>query len=104
MARHLLLGVMAATLAASCTSSMECERSRDPMESEHCVATGGEGEAAITAVAAVGTWAVVGCRVNGCSVGWTCDDESGMCERARCTEGMSCPPGFQCDHIEGRCE
>src|SRR5688500_14395103 len=103
--RAVLLGVgVLAAAAAGCGGSMECERSDDPLEAEHCVQHGGTGEAVGTAVAAGVTWTVTGCRVNGCNLPYTCNDATGFCERLPCGEGQACPPPYECDLEERRCE
>lgn len=93
-----------ALAAGGCASGMQCQRSSEPDRSEECVATGGSGEAAGTAIAAAGAWAVTGCRVNGCNLPYTCNQDTGMCERISCAEGQSCPPGYHCDPDDERCE
>jgi hypothetical protein len=102
------VGVIVAALAlasgAACVSNVQCRDSPDPMERQQCVATGGAPEAVGTAVAAGVAWGTVGCRVNGCNPGYTCDDESGFCEPMACSEGHGCPPAFECNYERGRCE
>ncbi len=93
-----------AVLLAGCTSGMQCHPSSDPLERDRCTSTGGAPEAAVTAVAAGAAWGVEGCNVNGCNPPYTCNSETGMCERLRCGEGEACPAPFECNLLRGRCE
>lgn len=91
-------------LALGCgPSSMQCQRSSEPLEAERCIQTGSPAEAAGTAAAATVAWGAVGCRVNGCNLPYTCNEESGYCERMRCGEGLSCPTSYECDMRRGLC-
>lgn len=89
--------------ALGCASSMTCRQSPEPMGGQQCVAQGGPAEAVGTAAAAGVAWGTVGCRVNGCNLPYTCNHDTGFCERMRCSEGHSCPPAYECDYERGRC-
>jgi hypothetical protein len=59
--------------------------------------------AAILAGAAAASWAVVGCKVNGCLLPFRCNEVTKQCERAKCSERQSCPHGWECDSERGDC-
>jgi hypothetical protein len=92
-------------LSACATGQAACKK--DPVTgSEQCQpASGNYGEAAVTAGAAVGGWAVAGCTINGCEPPYRCNPDTKMCERIACGEGKrSCPPGYVCDESDGLCK
>lgn len=100
----IIVGVLALVGSTACVSHMECRDSVDPMEGRRCVEQGSPAEAVGTAVAAGVAWGTVGCRVNGCNPGYTCNDGSGFCEPMSCSEGHACPAAFECNYERGRCE
>jgi len=104
LAAALALFCAAAGAAIGCVSSVECRQSPEPTGGQQCVGRGGPAEDLGTAAAAGVAWGTVGCRVNGCNLPYTCNDDTGLCERMRCSEGHSCPPAYECDYEEGRCE
>jgi len=103
MGMRVLLGGLLTLAVAGCASGMQCGPSSDPQWRNECVATGGPVEAAGTAAAAGAAWAVEGCTVNGCNMPYTCNEDTGYCERLTCGEGESCPSPYECDLVRGRC-
>ena len=98
------LAAVSGFLASACVSSMECRQSSHPVGGQQCVGRGGGLGAVATAAAAGIVWATVGCRANGCNLPYTCNQDTGLCERIRCSEGHSCPPAYDCDYERSRCE
>lgn len=78
--------------------------------STHCVSDAAQPysstsavSAAILAGTAAASWAVVGCKVNGCLLPFRCNEVTKQCERVKCSERQSCPQGWQCDSARGDC-
>ncbi len=90
---------------AGCGGSAEYVCKRDQITgSEQCQReTNSPGEAAATAGAAAGAWAVVGCTVNGCPAPYRCNTKTKQCESAFCTRDADCGLGFACDVALSRC-
>jgi hypothetical protein len=84
-------------VSLGCGGSAKILCKPDPISgSERCQQTGGGADAALTGGVAGGMWAAKGCTINGCEPPFTCNAKSKLCERQRCGEAASCPPGYEC--------
>ena len=91
-------------LTNGCGGETICERSSEPTESQRCMQRGSPTAAVLTAGGAAAAWPVVGCRVNGCHLPFSCNEESGLCERRHCNEGYPCPSSWECNVETHECE
>jgi hypothetical protein len=98
---RLVLGVLAYACGA-CSSQVVCHPD-GITGTERCTQAGGYGDAAITGGAAAGLFAAKGCTLNGCEPPSTCNSQSKLCERMKCSEVSACPPGYECSMSDHRC-
>lgn len=92
-------------LCACATGSQACTHNAVTGEDDCNASSGDYGEAIGTAAVAAGSWAVVGCTVNGCEAPFRCNGKTKMCERISCGEGQgSCPPAYNCDPKDNLCK
>jgi len=97
---NVMVSVVLLALVTGCQTQMVCKQPGDgpPRESD-CVQRGGPTEALAAGAVAGGVWASgKGCHLSGCHPTLTCNQQTGLCERARCGEGYpACPLGTVCD-------
>lgn len=100
--RSLIVLIVAFVFSGCATGPEVCKR--DAITgSEQCQTTSGNyGEAAATAGIATGSWAAVGCTVNGCEPPYTCNADSKQCVPMHCKSDVDCK-GYNCDMESERC-
>jgi hypothetical protein len=103
--RAAVLVAALATLLLACGGSMQYPCKRDSITgSEQCQPVGHNyGQAAALGGTAAGTWAVLGCTVNGCTPPDYCNSKTKLCESPRCKTDHDCPAAYHCDSEHALC-